>query len=82
MALYIHPDRPKLLLMILTRDVQADEQGYVLYGGYFFCDEKYPVDVLIKAICRYNIDIRSSNDDTDGNWKGLAGYDELLAAYQ
>ena len=69
MELHIHPDRPKLLLMVLTRDVQADEQGFVPYGGPFFCDEKYPLSVLIKAVCRYEINVRSSIDDTDGNWK-------------
>ena len=80
MALYIHPDRPKLLLMILTRDVQADGLGFVSYGGLFFCNDKYPLDVLIKTVRRYNIDIGSSTDDTDGNWKGLVRCDELLAS--
>ena len=42
MALQIHPDRRKLLLMVLTRDVQADEQGFIPYGGSFFCYDKYP----------------------------------------
>ena len=64
----------------MTRDVQADEQGFVPYGEYFFCDDKYPLDILIKAVCRYGIDVRSSTDDTDGNWKGLTRYAELLAA--
>ena len=40
-ALHTHPDRPKLLLMVLTLDVQADEQGLVPYEGSFFYDGKY-----------------------------------------
>ena len=69
MTLHIHPDLPKLLLMILTRYVRDDEQGFVLYGETFFCDDKYPLDVLIKAVRRYEIDVRSTTEDTDGNWK-------------
>ena len=42
MDLHIHPDRPKLLLMVLTRDMKVDKQGFVTYGGPFFCDYKYP----------------------------------------
>ena len=80
MALHIHPDWPKLLLMILTRDVQADVQGFVPYRGSFFCEEKCPLSVLIKAVRRYKIDVISSTEDTYGNWKRLALYDELLAA--
>ena len=80
MTLPKHPDCPKLLLMILTRDVHADEQGFVPYGGLFFCDDKYPLDVLIKAVRRYEIDVSSSTEDTSGNWRGLALYGELLAA--
>ena len=77
---HIHPDRPKTLLMILARDVQKDEQGFFPYGGLFFCDDKYPLDVLIKAVRQYEIGVRKSTEDTNGNWKGLALYDELLAA--
>ena len=79
-ALRIHPDRPKLLLMVLTRDVQADEQGFVPYGGTFFCNDKYPLNVLIKAVHRYEINVRSSTEDINGNWKELALYEVLLAA--
>ena len=68
MALPIHPDRPKLLLMIVTRrDVQVDEQGFVLYGGHFFCDDKYLLSVLIKAVRRYKIAVRSLTENTNGN---------------
>ena len=79
LTLHIHPDRPKMLLMILTRDVRGDEQGFVPYGGLFFCDDNYPLDVLIKAVRRYEIDVRNSTEDTDGNWKGPVLYNELLA---
>ena len=39
MPLYIHTDRQELLLMILTRYVQAVEQGFVPFVGYLFCDD-------------------------------------------
>ena len=58
MALYIHPNRPKQLLMVLTRDVQADKKGLIPYGGYLFSDFKYFLDVLIKAVCRYDNNVR------------------------
>ena len=32
-TLYIHPDRPKTLLMILARDVRKDEQGFFRMEG-------------------------------------------------
>ena len=65
--------------MGVTRNVQA-EQGFVPYGGLFFCDKKYHLHRLIKAVGRYEIDVGSSTEDTDGNWKGLALYNELITA--
>ena len=35
---------------------------------------------MTKAVGWYEIDVSSSTEDTNGNWKGPALYDELLAA--
>ena len=58
-AFHWHHKRPQLLLMVLMKDVAADEQGFVPYGGPFFYGNKFPLDVQIKAIRRYGIDARS-----------------------
>ena len=82
MAFHIHPDWPKPLLMVLTRDVRADEQGLVPYRGSLFYDDKNPLSVLIKAVRLYEINVRSSTKDTNGSWIGLALYNELIAEGQ
>ena len=49
--------------MILAQDVRVDEQGFVPDGGPFFCDDRDPLDVLIKAVRRYEINVRNLTED-------------------
>ena len=76
----IHPTRPTLLLLRATRDIQ-DEWGYLPYGPSFWCDDKYPLSLLVKVVQRYQIDIHKSSSDTDGDWKGLSSFKHLSALF-
>ena len=76
----IHKTRPHVLLIIASRDIQ-DEWGYLPYGGYFWCDDKYDLPLLISAIKRYSIDIFSSTDTTDGDWGSLKIFPTLSVMF-
>ena len=40
--------------------------------------DKHSIDLLEKVIRRYNIDIRWSTRETQGEWNNLLSYDELV----
>ena len=78
---YIHPAHPTKLLLVLTKSTEADRPAYTPYGGHFWCDAKYPVRLHIQAIIRYEIDIHSSTEATQGNWLALPTAPELLLRF-
>ena len=75
--LFIHPLRPHLLTVRTTKDTKDGDFGYLPYGASFWCNSKHSIDTLAKAIRRYDIDIHSSTDSTDGDWKSLPQYSQL-----
>ena len=56
---YIHPSYPNLLLVITTTLVPNDAQLFIPYGPNYWCQDKFPIEVLLAAIKGYNIDIHS-----------------------
>ena len=77
---------PTKLLGVVTRPITlnaVDQEAplYTPYGGYYWCDDRHPVAVLIKVIHRYGIDIHTSNDSTDGDWRALHCYSQLCATF-
>ena len=57
------------------------DYAYLPYGAYFWCDSRYPLDTLVKAIRRYNIDIHNSTESTDGDWRSLPQYPQLCSIF-
>ena len=74
---HVHPLRPHLLTVRASKDINAGDFGYIPYGAYFWCNHRYSIDTLAKAIRRYNIDIHDSTEATDGNWRSLPQYPQL-----
>ncbi|MFN9906580.1 MAG: SET domain-containing protein-lysine N-methyltransferase, partial [bacterium] len=56
---YIHPSYPNLLLVITTTHIPNDAQLYIPYGPDYWCQDKFPIEILLAAINGYNIDIHS-----------------------
>ena len=79
--LFIHPLRPNLLTVRATKDIKDGDFGYLPYGASFWCNSRHSIDTLAKAIRRYNIDIHSSSDSTDGDWKSLPQYSQLSTLF-
>jgi hypothetical protein len=67
----IHPMYPTRLLMIASADIPGTTEShgpiYNPYGGYYWCDDIHPLELLVQAIRRYNIDIHTSTEDTQGD---------------
>lgn len=84
-TLAINPNFPMTLLLIATRDINPDSMNptpiYLPYGGKYWCDDKYPLELLIQAIRRYHINIYTSTEDTDGDWTGLQKYPQLCLIF-
>ena len=72
--------RPNVIFIKASRDIQ-DEWGYLPYGGYFWCDDKYPLSLLVQVIHRYNINIYTSTDSTDGDWRNLRIFPTLAILF-
>ena len=64
---YVHPLQPNLLTVRATKAINDGEYGYIPYRAYFWCNSKYSFATLTKAINRYNVDIHTSTESTDGN---------------
>jgi len=81
----IHPLYPDLLLILATADIPGTplQPAHIglPYGAYFWCDDQHDLELQLKAIRRYHVDIHSSTEDTDGNWKTLANFDQLCAYF-
>ena len=80
-TLGVNPNFPMTLLFIATRDIDADPTNtlpiYLPYGGKYWCDDKYPIELQAQAIRRYHINIYTSTEDTDGDWTVLRNFPQL-----
>ena len=78
----LYPDK---LLMTATKDIAGSVSApgpiYLPYGGYYWCDDRYPLEVQAQAVRRYNIDIRRSTEATDGLWRNLRNYAALCEMF-
>jgi len=80
-TLGVNPNFPMSLLFIATQDIDADPAHtlpiYLPYGGKYWCDDIYPIELQAQAIRRYSIDIYTSTEDTDGDWTALRNFPQL-----
>jgi hypothetical protein len=74
---YVHPLRPHILTVRASKDIQGGEFGYLPYGAPYWCDPAYSLDPLAQAVRRYFIDIHTSTEATDGDWRALPQYTQL-----
>jgi len=81
----IHSLHPNKLLVIASNQIIGSRDVHVPfsmpYGGYFWCDDCHSFDLQCQAIRRYNIDIHSSTDETDGDWTKLHNYPRLCEVF-
>jgi len=84
-TLAINPNFPMTLLLIATKDIDASPTTplpiYLPYGSKYWCDDQYPIELHIQAIRRYQINIYTSTEDTDGNWTELRTYPQLCQIF-
>ena len=78
---YVHPTKTTILLVRTTKFVIADSWGYLPYGGPYWCDPQHSLDLHLRAIRRYSINIYTSTDSTDGNWRALPTFPILSAHF-
>ena len=80
-TLGVNPNFPMSLLFIATQDIDADPANtlpiYLPYGGKYWCDDVYPIELQAQAIRRYNINIYTSTEDMDGDWTVLRNFPQL-----
>jgi hypothetical protein len=80
-TLGVNPNFPMSLLFIATQDIDADTANplpiYLPYGGKYWCDDLYPVELQEQAIRRYSINIYTSTEDIDGDWTALRNFPQL-----
>jgi hypothetical protein len=80
-TLGVNPNFPMSLLFIATQDIEADPANplpiYLPYGGKYWCDDLYPVELQEQAIRRYSINIYTSTEDIDGDWAALRNFPQL-----
>ena len=80
-TLGVNPNFPMSLLFIATQDIDADPANplpiYLPYGGKYWCDDLYPVELQEQAIRRYSINIYTSTEDIDGDWTALRNFPQL-----
>jgi hypothetical protein len=80
-TLGVNPNFPMSLLFIATKDINADPAHtlpiYLPYGGKYWCDDIYPIELQAQAIRRYSVDIYNSTEDTDGDWTVLRNFPQL-----
>ena len=81
LELYTHHLFPDRLVVRTTKPIPAHAWGYMPYGGLFWCDDRHPIDILIQAIRRYEIDIHTSTQDTNGDWRKLTAYRTLCTYF-
>ena len=49
-------------------------------GGSYWCDPQYGLELHLRAINRYSINIHTSTESTDGDWRALPTF-PILAAH-
>ena len=80
-TLGINPNFPMTLLMLASKDIPGQQTSptpiYLPHGAIFWCDDRHPIQLHLAAIRRYNIDIHTSTEDTDGDWRALHNYEQL-----
>jgi hypothetical protein len=80
-TLGVNSNFPMTLLFIATKDINADPSNELPinlpYGGKYWCDDKYPIELQAQAIRRYQINIYTSTEDTDGDWTVLQNFPQL-----
>jgi hypothetical protein len=80
-TLGVNSNFPMTLLFIATKDINADPTNELPinlpYGGKDWCDDKYPIELHAQAIRRYQINIYTSTEDTDGDWTALRNFPQL-----
>jgi hypothetical protein len=80
-TLGVNSNFPMTLLFIATKDINADPTNELPinlpYGGKYWCDDKYPIELHAQAIRRYQINIYTSTEDTDGDWTALRNFPQL-----
>jgi hypothetical protein len=80
-TLGVNPNFPMSLLFIATQDIDADPANslpiYLPYGGKYWCEDLYPVELQEQAIRRYSINIYTSTEDIDGDWAALRNFPQL-----
>jgi hypothetical protein len=54
---FIHKDKSHLLTVRATKDIDSGSFGFLPYGGPFWCNAAYPLDLLVRAVKRYSINI-------------------------
>jgi len=81
----VHDLYPDKLLMVASRHIAGSTLNpgpiYLPYGGYYWCDDRHPLEVQIQAVRRYNIDIRRSTEATDGLWRNLINFAALCEIF-
>ena len=81
----IHSLQPNKLLVIAAKQIIGAREIHVPfsmpYGGYFWCDDCHSFELQCKAIRRYNINIHTSTDETDGDWTKLQNYSRLCEVF-
>ena len=77
---FVHPLKPSILLVRTTTPVLANDWGYLPYGGSYWCDPQYGLDLHLRAIRRYSINIHTSTESTDGDWRALPTF-PILATH-
>jgi Ulp1 family protease len=71
---------PYTIVLRATREIHPGEQIFVQYSGKYWCDRQYDVGTLVKAIQAYDIDIDTSTEHTNGNWKKHPKIAQIRAA--
>jgi len=74
----LDPDDDRRILLRATRPINKGEQIYAWYGPTYWCDDTHPLELMKLAVLTYGVNIKESTWETDGDWKSLAKYDELL----
>ena len=68
------------LYLRALKKIPKGDKIYVAYGAKYWCTNKFPFHVHLKAIRAYDVDIVNSTEETDKDWHKLKNYRRLLRA--
>jgi hypothetical protein len=74
----IDPYNEDSILLRATRPILPGEQIFVWYGPAYWCNDQHAIELLRMAVITYGINIRTSTWETNGDWKSLKKYEQLL----